>query len=296
MLVAQDRAVGARVSPASAGDDGLGCEPLRRTVVEHGLGRERRAHGVPLAQVGAEVVVSSLSLGWPGLLVEAGRNNAWEVDDLTVAHHYPAMNPDVRPLRFEVKGARGFCRVTLDPGSAWVCPAGEPFRHRVGDPNAYALVAVAPARLDRLAPPDGGAVALRPAYDVRPPQLEHLVRALAVSSSTRRRAAVRRRAHPGPRAADGADGGRGGAPAAQRGAEPGARRARVQAVRRAPPHRHLLALRLERARRLVDAADARLSAVALRVGFADEAHFTCAFRRAFGVTAGAARRSRLTAR
>ena len=63
-----------------------------------------------------------------------------------------------------------------------------------------------------------------------------------------------------------------------------------------PPHQHLLALRLERARALLEAADARLSDVALRAGFADQAHFTRAFKRAFGVTPGAVLRGRSAAR
>jgi len=61
-----------------------------------------------------------------------------------------------------------------------------------------------------------------------------------------------------------------------------------------PPHQHLLALRLERARALLGAPDARLSDVALRTGFADQAHFTRQFRRAFGVTPGAVLRTRAT--
>ena len=278
---------------------------------------------------GAEVVVSSQPLAWPGVLVEAGRNDAWEVDDLTVAHHYLALNVDAAPLTFEVRGAHGFRRVTLDPGSAWVCPAGEPFTHRVGTPNAYALLAIDPARLDRLAHPDGGRVTLRRTYDVRVPQLDHLVRALVVEADRRgpggplfvdalttaiglQLARVARAGEPPPAPA------RGGLTAAARrrvlalmaaSVETGVSvetlaqeaglspahfaRAFTRSVGR-PPHQHLLALRLERARALLVAADARLSDVALRTGFADQAHFTRQFRRAFGVTPGAVLRTRAT--
>jgi AraC family transcriptional regulator len=52
------------------------------------------------------------------------------------------------------------------------------------------------------------------------------------------------------------------------------------------PHRYLLMRRLERARRLLDTPDAVLSDVALRTGFADQAHFTRLFKREFGVTPG----------
>jgi len=58
------------------------------------------------------------------------------------------------------------------------------------------------------------------------------------------------------------------------------------------PHRHLLTLRLERARHLLDAPGARLSSVALRLGFADQSHFTRLFKREFGVTPGAVLRAR----
>lgn len=58
------------------------------------------------------------------------------------------------------------------------------------------------------------------------------------------------------------------------------------------PHQYLLALRLRRARRMLDAPDSVLSDVALRAGFADQAHFTRLFKREFGVTPGAVRRER----
>jgi AraC family transcriptional regulator len=276
---------------------------------------------------GAEVVVSSQPLAWPGVLVEAGRNDAWEVDDLTVAHHYLALNVDTAPLTFEVRGAHGFRRVTLDPGSAWVCPAGEPFTHRVGTSNAYALLAVDPARLDRLVHPDGGRVALRRTYDVRVPQLDHLVRALVVEADRRgpggplfvealtTAIGLQLARVAGAEAPPGAAARGGLAPAARRrvlarmaasietgvsvetlaqeaGLSPAHfARAFTRSVGR-PPHQHLLALRLERARALLGAPDARLSDVALRTGFADQAHFTRQFRRAFGVTPGAVLRAR----
>jgi AraC family transcriptional regulator len=59
-----------------------------------------------------------------------------------------------------------------------------------------------------------------------------------------------------------------------------------------PPHRYLLHLRLERARRMLDAENAVLSDVAQRVGFADQAHFTRFFKREYGVTPGIVLRSR----
>ena len=57
------------------------------------------------------------------------------------------------------------------------------------------------------------------------------------------------------------------------------------------PHQYLLALRLERARRLLESSETSLSDIAQRAGFADQAHFTRLFKRAFGVTPGALMRA-----
>jgi len=278
----------------------------------------------------ATLAVSSQPLGWPGLLVEAGTNPRWEVDDITVADHYLALNLDPTPLRFEVSGPRGFRPVVLHPGDIWVCPADEAFTHRVPSSNAFALVAIEPgyfARLLGALPDEPARVELRRAYGIRAPQLEHLVRALvaeadqgnpgglpfvealatAVSLQLAQHAGAGR-ATPTPT--------RGGLPPAARrrvlelmdarlergvSVEELAReaglssahfaRAFKQAMGRAP-HRHLLTLRLERARHLLDAPGARLSSVALRLGFADQSHFTRLFKREFGVTPGAVLRAR----
>ncbi len=58
------------------------------------------------------------------------------------------------------------------------------------------------------------------------------------------------------------------------------------------PHQYLLWLRLERARRLLEIPGANLSDIAQRTGFADQAHFTRLFKRAYGVTPGAVTRQR----
>jgi AraC family transcriptional regulator len=58
------------------------------------------------------------------------------------------------------------------------------------------------------------------------------------------------------------------------------------------PHRYLLTLRLEWARRLLDVANPVLSEIALRTGFSDQSHFTRLFKREFGITPGAVLRNR----
>lgn len=53
-----------------------------------------------------------------------------------------------------------------------------------------------------------------------------------------------------------------------------------------PPHRYLLARRLERARHLLRSGDAKIMTIALECGFNDQSQFTRAFRQRYGVTPG----------
>jgi len=271
------------------------------------------------------------ALDWPGVLLEAGHNDVAEVDDLTLAHHYVGVNTDQRPITLEAKGPHGFRRVTLPPGTGWLTPAGQPFSLRVRGPGAHAYVrlSIDPARFDRLVGTTAGdakPIALRQSHDISGPQVPHLVGALAAEAGSgtpsglayvetlisalglqlvRQAGTVARRRERS----------RGGlAPGVRRrvlermDAQPHAHltidalareaglspthfaHAFKQSLGRAP-HQHLVALRLERARRLLDAPNAVLSDVALRTGFADQAHFTRFFKRHFGVTPGAVLRA-----
>ena len=51
------------------------------------------------------------------------------------------------------------------------------------------------------------------------------------------------------------------------------------------PHRYLLMRRLERARQMIARGES-LAGAALETGFADQAHFTRHFKRAYGLTPG----------
>jgi AraC family transcriptional regulator len=53
-----------------------------------------------------------------------------------------------------------------------------------------------------------------------------------------------------------------------------------------PPNRYILALRLDRACRLLSSPGARLADVAATVGFSSQAHFTSAFTRMLGMPPG----------
>ena len=52
------------------------------------------------------------------------------------------------------------------------------------------------------------------------------------------------------------------------------------------PHRYLLMRRLERARQMMRDPRTPLAEIAVAAGFADQAHFTRQFRKAFGFTPG----------
>lgn len=60
------------------------------------------------------------------------------------------------------------------------------------------------------------------------------------------------------------------------------------------PMQYLLALRIGRAKELLQDPRRSLSAIALELGFFDQSHFTRSFRRATGTTPGAYLRSRIT--
>jgi AraC family transcriptional regulator len=59
-----------------------------------------------------------------------------------------------------------------------------------------------------------------------------------------------------------------------------------------PPHRWLIERRIDRARAMLVEGDLSLAEIALACGFADQSHFTAAFRKAVGATPGMYRRER----
>jgi AraC family transcriptional regulator len=277
-------------------------------------------------------VATIQALDWPGLLLEAGRNDVAEVEDLTLAHHYLGLNADHRPITIEVKEEHGFRPVRLDPGMGWITPAGHGFSLRVrgGGTHAYVRLSIDPARFDRLVRPnnDGAApIALRRTYGIGGSPLRHIVAALTAeagdgtpsglafvdSLTTALGLQLVQQAGVVPQRPQPVRGGL--APAVRRrvlelmdanahanltvdalareaGLSPAHfARAFKDSVGRAP-HQHLMAIRLERARRLLDAPDAALSDVAFRTGFTDQAHFTRFFKREYGVTPGVLLRAR----
>jgi len=267
----------------------------------------------------AQIRTTSEALGWSDVHVEVGKNpRPWDVDALTVASHYIALNTDETPLRFEADVDGRPTNVVLAPGEMWFCPAGETFTHHVPTPAGFALVTLAPAKLARSVERADG-VSLRRAYGVDRPQLSHLVRALAAETERGGpsgaafvdalgialavqiveafgQKAPASEAHAlSPRAlrrvlervdASLDDRLTVEALAQEAGLSPAHFARAFKAATGKAPHQFVLQRRLDEARRALEAPGADILNVALRFGFADQAHLTRLFKRAFGTTPG----------
>lgn len=275
-------------------------------------------------------IVTTQQLDWPNLRLEAGSNNIRAVDQVAGLHHYVSLNTDDRPVTLEVKGELGdFRRVVLRRGAAWICPADEVVSVRLNSDFRYVRMAIDPVYFDRVvsAEPDAQPVRLRRRYGVVEPQIAHIVGALVAESEAGNPGGIafvealatglshQLALHAGVRKPVVARLRGGLSMSAKRrslelidanldsnlSVELLAREAGLSPAHFArafketmgiAPHQYLLHLRLERARRMLDAEDAVLADVALRAGFADQAHFTRFFKRAYGVTPGTVLRSR----
>jgi len=270
-------------------------------------------------------IVTSQALDWPGMLVEAGRNDVAAVDDLVGDQHYLSLNLDSAPLQLEVKQPHGFKRFTVPPQSLWVSPSADPITLRLNSTLQYLRVSIDPLHLGRLISPSldqVGPVRLRRTYAVQSPQIAHLMQALRAEADDRNPGGlatveavttalayhlVREAGIEQPRLIH-----------VHGGLSAGAKRRVLEMIDAAldtrltiemlarevglsaahfarafketlgrAPHQYLLAQRLERARRLLESTALTLSDIAQRTGFADQAHFTRLFKRAFGTTPGA---------
>src|SRR5216117_2641083 len=270
-------------------------------------------------------IVTTQALDWPGVLVEAGRNDVAAVDDLVGDQHYLSLNLDTAPLKLEVKEPHGFKPFIIPPRSLWISPSATPIPLRLNSTLRYLRVSIDPLHLGRLITPsldEVGPVHLRRTYAVESPQIRHLMLALKYEADSRNanglamveavttalgHLLVRHAGIEQPRPVHS----RGGLSSAAKsrvlelieaaldarltvemlsrevGLSPAHfARAFKETMGRAP-HQYLLWLRLERARRLLELCGADLSDVAQRTGFADQAHFTRHFKRAYRVTPGA---------
>ena len=270
-------------------------------------------------------IVTTQALDWPGMMVEAGRNDVAAVDDLVGDQHYLSLNLDTAPLKLEVKQPHGFKPFVVPPQSLWVSPSASPITLRLNSTLRYLRVSLDPLHLGRLMTPSldqVGPVQLRRTYAVESPQIRHLMLALKAEADSRNahglamveavtsalgHLLVRHAGVEQPRPIHN----RGGLSAVAKrrvlelidaaldarltvdmlsrevGLSPAHfARAFKETMGRAP-HQYLLAQRLERARQLLETTEASLADIAQRAGFADQAHFTRLFKRAFGTTPGA---------
>ncbi len=86
---------------------------LLESIVARGQVTRRDSHSA---------IVTSQALDWPGMLVEAGRNDVAAVDDLVGDQHYLSLNLDSAPLQLEVKQPHGFQQYTVPPQSLCSSP------------------------------------------------------------------------------------------------------------------------------------------------------------------------------
>lgn len=284
------------------------------------------AQGRVTRRTGSPPVITSQALDWPGLLLEVGKNDVSEVDELLMSQHFVSLNIDSRPLTLEVKGPYGFKQFTMPPQSIWVSAAAEPITLRLTSTLCYVRISIDPLHLGRLlahSPDDVAPVPLRRMYAIKTPQIVHLIKSLvaeAAGGNSHGLAFVEAAtsglghllvSHAGierPRRPERARGVL--SPVARRrtleliaarldgrltvdalarevGLSPAHfSRAFKETMGRAP-HQYLLSQRLEQARRMLELPGARLADVAQRTGFADQAHFTRLFKRTYGLPPGA---------
>ncbi|WP_394838665.1 AraC family transcriptional regulator [Pendulispora rubella] len=265
----------------------------------------------------ARMSLSSADLGWPGLLVEKGENRDWNVQGVAVRDHYVALNTDVRALHVSVKRNETFHEVVMPPGSLWFCPAEESFTHQVRQPCRFIVATLRPERLARLVGDDG--VKWQRGYGVSNPQLEYVLRALdaevndggvhgptfadalatALAARLVETFATVPQHRAGPRLApqvlhrvrEKIESDLGSALTVMDLANaadlsPAHFSRAFKASFGLSPYQYILERRLSEARTALECPGARVLEVALRFGFADQAHLTRTFRLHFGATPG----------
>jgi AraC family transcriptional regulator len=268
-------------------------------------------------------VVTSRVLDWPGVLIETGTNNIAEVDDFVMSRHYLTMNASDKPYTYEIKGPYGFQSVTVRPGEMCLSPARDSVTLRMDSTHRYVRTWLDPAALERLIN-SGEAdrpVRLRSTVVLNAVEIASLLNVLVVEAKLQNPGGLAvvqavssalvhlllRKVGVDPPKQNFSRGGL--SPSARRralemmdsrlgarltidtlahevGLSPAHFARAFKTTFGSAPHQYLLALRLEKARRELEAPGANLSAVAQHWGFADQAHFTRLFKRTFGLTPG----------
>jgi AraC family transcriptional regulator len=270
------------------------------------------ASGRPVAaHAELDLALSSAALGWNDVALDCGTADGWEVRDLVVPRHLIAINLASVPLTFERHEDGRVRHVRMDPGTAWVNPAGTPITHLLRAPSQFLDLAIEPEVVTRAT----GIAALRDAVvGLHAPTLALLARSLAseaaaggpngrafadsvvVAISTWLAGTLGETRRPGALTATqvatvndyvdahlhedlGLD-----RLAAQVGYSTAHFARAFRAATGEPPHRYMMARRVERARALLLTSDLPVAAIAAEFGFADHSHLTRAMRRQLGAT------------
>jgi AraC-like DNA-binding protein len=119
--------------------------------------------------------VTSESLGWEGLHVEAGFRRGWQADDIMLNGHHLTMNLADDDLCFEIRADSEWTAVRLAPLEFCVNPEGRPFSVRKMQDSRYASCTIDGRYLDALA---GCHFELDAGTGISDPVLARLVQAL----------------------------------------------------------------------------------------------------------------------
>src|SRR5256885_11882488 len=101
---------------------------LLRSIISGG--RVTRRDSVP-------AMLTSQALDWPGVLLEAGKNDVAAVDDVVGDRHYLSLYVDTKQLTLEVKGSNGLRAFNMPPLNVWVIPGLDPLPMRIDSALPY---------------------------------------------------------------------------------------------------------------------------------------------------------------
>lgn len=283
--------------------------------------RERNSGRAVDAVHHTRVLKSSDDFAWQGMQLEVARGRGWHVDDLMVDGHLLAFNLDDRSLRYRMRSEADWLDVSLPPQGFWIHPEGKPFSIAHDEQSHYASIFVDGRFMDEVC---GQHIELRAGNgvvddtlariaqaligvlcDERPycaEPAEHLIRAFVHTLARRHGQAaaaymrggiapmqlnsllawLQRNLHASLTVRDMAA--RVGLSAAHFSRE-------FKRSTGCTPWGYVTQLRLDGARQLLETGE-MVGEVALRYGFADQAHLSRLFKQKYGLTPSSFVRSR----
>jgi len=288
----------------------------------------KETHGI-LWRPENRVHAHSEGRGWPWLYASAQREQPYEDAFDAVADHLVILHLD-GPVGVSRTLGEASTRRVIPPGGLFIMPGGQDFRVRLEDGldslHIYLRRGLVEEVAGELGYGDPARAEILPTIGAQDPLVESLAMAVretldpadmadrvyveylgrALAARLLRRYAAGAAAPPEPKGAlSRAEVARAvelmearlNEPltlsdiAAGAGLAPGYFAKAFKAAVGAPPHQHLMRLRVERARRLLANTDAPIVEIALACGFSHQEHLTRLFRRATGFTPASYRRS-----